>query len=104
MTASIDLPGLVRRYGDFSLAASTDQPGIRLFGDADGVIAYREVRIGAHTLHLALGEPLADPHVGGSVGMQLVGEGQLDGELTQRELDVLRLLGGELTSRSRVLR
>ena len=26
-------------------------------------------------------------------------EGQLDGELTERELDVLRLLGGELTTR-----
>jgi LuxR family transcriptional regulator, maltose regulon positive regulatory protein len=26
-------------------------------------------------------------------------EGQLDGELTERELDVLRLFGGELTSR-----
>jgi LuxR family transcriptional regulator, maltose regulon positive regulatory protein len=26
-------------------------------------------------------------------------EGQLDGELTQRELDVLRLLGGELSTR-----
>lgn len=50
---------LIRRYGDFSLAASIDQPGIRLFGNADGAIAFKEMRSGGHFLRCALGDPLA---------------------------------------------
>lgn len=104
MTVLIDLPGLVRQYGDFSLAASTDQPGIRLFGDADGVIAYREVRMGAHTLHVALGEPLADPErwqelARGFLSMasnaMLVNVGEQFGRLLTREGMYLNSLGWE---------
>ncbi|GAB3085984.1 DUF2156 domain-containing protein [Nocardioides zeae] len=104
MSSSIDLPGLVRRYGDFSLAASTDQPGIRLFGDADGVIAYRQLRKKAHTLNVALGDPLADPDRWGELARgflaatanaMLVNVGERFGQLLTNEGLYLNPLGWE---------
>ncbi|MFV2144868.1 phosphatidylglycerol lysyltransferase domain-containing protein [Isoptericola sp. G70] len=99
-----DLDQHVRRYGSFSLAASVDQPGMKVFGDGDGVIAFMEVRSGSRTLRVCLGEPLAPEEawerlvrrfLGASSGVVFLNVGEQLGKLLTREGMYLNPLGWE---------
>ncbi|MCP1845979.1 lysylphosphatidylglycerol synthetase-like protein (DUF2156 family) [Bradyrhizobium sp. USDA 4524] len=54
------LGGLVRKYGDFSLACSLAQPRLRFYGDEHGGLCYDEHKSYGSSTRLVLGEPLAD--------------------------------------------
>ncbi|MBR0838850.1 DUF2156 domain-containing protein [Bradyrhizobium liaoningense] len=54
------LGGLVRKYGDFSLACSLAQPRLRFHGDEYGGLCYDEHKSYGNATRLVLGEPLAD--------------------------------------------
>jgi lysylphosphatidylglycerol synthetase-like protein (DUF2156 family) len=55
-----DLKELLGQYGDFSLAASVAQPGMKFHGSSSGGLFYAERQTRRRSMRFVLGDPVAD--------------------------------------------
>ncbi len=87
--AETDLKHLLRQFGDFSLAASVAQPGMKFHGTPDGGVFFAEWKRQRRSMRFVLGDPIAD---------QADWPALIDGFLLQSE-DVVFLNIGEVLAK-----